>query len=186
MWPFIQNIINNTPKESLDNLTPAECVFGRSSYFPLDYELTKDQNIPKEPFSVAMNKYTSELWPALLEHQLSRYNKLVDQNDHQSKIKKGDFVLVWKPQLTDGKLSKMWAGPFKVMKHYSPTSFHLYDPETGATYRRSVRHLRKIGDIISESLRQKFPEPEIEPQITRAPEQHEPYDFSQFPFGNCT
>ena len=29
MWPFVQAIINNTPKESLNNLTPSECVFGR-------------------------------------------------------------------------------------------------------------------------------------------------------------
>ena len=184
-WPFIQNIINNTPKESLDNLTPAECVFGRSLYFSLDYEMTKDQNIPKEPFPIAMQKYTEELWPALLQHQMSRYNDLVNDNG-TTPIKRGDYVLVWKPQLTQGKLSKMWAGPYLVTKNYSATSFHLLDPETGVKYRRSVRHLRKIGPLIAARLREKYPEPrDTDSRISTQNENPTfTYDFSMFPLQN--
>ena len=185
-WPFIQNIINNTPKESLDNLTPAECVFGRSLYFSLDYELAKDENVPKEPFAVAMQKYTNELWPALLNHQMSRYNNFIEKDGETSKIKKGDYVLVWKPQLTQGKLSKLWAGPYLVTKHYSATSFHLQDPETGAKYRRSVRHLRKIGPLITTRLREKYPELRVDNPIQENESILQPnnfsYDFRMLPF----
>ena len=183
MWPFIQAIINNTPKESLNNLTPSECVFGRSLYFPLDYELSKDSNLPKEPFAESMQKFTSELWPALLQHQMSRYQNLMDKNDRSDPIKKGDYVLVWKPVLTQGKLSTLWAGPYKVLRNYSATSFHLIDPETGARYRRSVRHMRKIGPLITERLNTKYPElNENNAQENEVPNSDLRYNFDQFPF----
>ena len=163
-------------------MTPAECVFGRSLYFPLDYELSKDQSIPSEPFAQAMQKYTSELWPALLEYQLNRYNKFMSDEGTRQPIKKGDYVLVWKPQLTQGKLSQMWCGPYRVQRHLSPTSFWLIDPETGAKYRRSIRHMRKIGPLISERIRTKYPEIQVDQKENEVPDSSMRYDFSAFPF----
>ena len=114
---------------------------------------------------------------------MSRYDHIMNDNKNSNPIKKGDYVLVWKPVLTQGKLSTLWAGPFKVVRNYSATSFHLLDPETGAKYRRSVRHMRKIGPIITERLNAKFPElSESQAQENESPNTSMRYNFDSFPF----
>ena len=147
-WPFIMAILNNTPKSNLNKLTPAECVYGRSLYFPLEWELSKPENLPKLPFTEAMSRYTSELWPALLANQMKRLKSVVSPTQ-KIKFNIGDFVLAYKPRLNDGKLSTLWQGPFKILKNYSNSSFILVDPETKTRYKRSVRHLRPIGHKIN-------------------------------------
>ena len=184
-WPFIMAILNNTPKENLSKLTPAECVYGRALYFPLEWELSKPDDLPKEPFTEAMSKYTSELWPALLANQMERLKSVVSPNQ-KLEIKVGDYVLAYKPKLTDGKLSTLWQGPFKVLKNYSPSSYVLVDPVTKTRYRRSVRHLRPIGAKINDALQNKYKNLELNEsdQSDEFTLRDAGYDWSIFPFGD--
>jgi len=149
--------INNTPRESLNGLTPSECLFGRSLIFPVEHENSKDLNLKKLPFTDAFTRFTTELWPELRDFQQARYNRLIKRSDHDYKIKIGDYCLVWKPKLTMGKLSTMWAGPYQVLRNYSPNSYLLVDPETGVKYRRSVRHIRPLGAKLNTLFSEKFP-----------------------------
>ena len=184
-WPFIMAIINNTPKTNLNKLTPAECAFGRSLYFPLEWELSKPRNLPKIPFTEAMSNYTSELWPALLANQMNRLKSIVSPNE-KLKINIGDFVLAYKPKLNDGKLSTLWQGPYQVLKQYSHSSYVLIDPVTKTRYKRSVRHLRPIGTKINDALRSKFSDIDID-EIDLQEEfaaRDASYDWSMFPFGD--
>ena len=156
-WPYVQFIINNTPKESLNGLTPSECLFGRSLLFPIENEITKDQSLAKKPFTEALCDFTEKLWPELCEFQISRYNKLIKNPDGTNyKLEKGDYCLVWKPKMTDGKLSTQWAGPYRVIKHYSPSSYLLTDPETKTKYRRSCRHIRPLGAHLNSKFTEKY------------------------------
>ena len=151
-WPFIQCILNNTPRENLNGLTSAECVYGRPTHYPLTFELATAES-PKSDFSTAMNEYTRKLWPELLQLQLSRYAKLMNtESDKLPKLNVDDYVLCWKPKMVDGKLSTLWEGPYKIIKNYSNVSYHLVNPETGLKIRRHIRHLRPIGKIMNEKL----------------------------------
>ena len=161
-WMFIQNIINNIPKDNLDGLTASECIFGRSLYFPMESENFKCATGEKLPFVKGLTKFTNELWPELQKFQFDRYEKFANKDNTECPIKKGSFVLYWKPVVKDGKLSRVWAGPVKVLKSFSKNSFHLIDPETGLKFKRSIRHLRRLGGKLQQNLENKFPDTEVE------------------------
>ena len=74
-----------------------------------------------------MSKYTSELWPALLSNQMQRV-KSIGGPSQKLEFNVGDYVLAYKPKLTDGKLSTLWQRPFKVLKNYSTSSYIMIDP----------------------------------------------------------
>ena len=182
-WPFIQCILNNTPRESLNGLTSAECLYGRPTHYPLMFELAKNDS-PKSDFKEAMNSYTNQLWPELLQLQLNRYHHM-KKNNKVDELKAGDYVLTWKPKMTDGKLSTLWEGPFRIVKNYSPVSYHLVNPETGLKIRRHIRHLRPIGKIINNKLNEKYQNEsgnKLENLEEGGDEGEETYTFNDLPF----
>ena len=182
-WPFIQCILNNTPRESLNGLTSAECLYGRPTHYPLMFELAKNDS-PKSDFKEAMNSYTNQLWPELLQLQLNRYHYM-KKNNKVDELKAGDYVLTWKPKMTDGKLSTLWEGPFRIVKNYSPVSYHLVNPETGLKIRRHIRHLRPIGKIINDKLNEKYQSEsgdKLENLEEGGDEGEETYTFNDLPF----
>ena len=183
-WPFIQCIINNTPRESLNGLTSAECVYGRPTHYPFAFQKLDDES-PKSNHSEALNKYMTHLWPELLNLQLQRYSKLNNTTPNQlPKIEIGDFVLVWKPKLLEGKLSTLWEGPYKVIKHYSNVSYHLINPETGLKLRRHLRHLRPIGEMLNNKLKTQYNDDESDIQSDSKIMEGgvETHTFDEFPF----
>ena len=184
-WPFIQCILNNTPRESLNGKTSSECVYGRATHHALTYELAKEES-PKSDFSEAMSQYFTKLWPELLQLQLNRYTKFMDTHENSlPKLSKGDYVLIWKPKVLDGKLSTLWDGPYRILRNYSKTSFHLINPETGLKLRRHIRHIRPIGKIMTEKLKNDYvADDENEHNSTNSEEVGDFHDFSDFPFPN--
>ena len=105
--------------------------------------------------------------------------------DKLPELKVGDFCLVWKPKMDDGKLSSLWEGPFRITKHYSKVSYHLVNPETGLKLRRHLRHLKPLGKLLNQKLVKKyseFSEPEVQSKTSEEGEEEKTYDFNDFPF----
>ena len=167
----------------MNNLTSAECVYGRPTHYPFAFEKV-NQESPKSDFSEAINKYMTHLWPELLNLQLKRYSKLNDTTvDKLPQIEVGDFVLIWKPKLLEGKLSTLWDGPYKVIKNYSKVSYHLINPETGLKVRRHLRHLRPIGELLNTKLKSQYnDESVLQPDSKIMEGGGEEYNFHEFPF----
>ena len=159
-WLFIKFILNNTPKDSLDGLTSSEAYYGRALYNPFAIEIPKTTDI--EPYTKNVSNYLNEVLPALEKFHLDRQNRCLNPILENNPIKLGDYALIWMPKIVDGKLSKLWHGPFKVIKHYSRTSYLLKDPLTKTTYKRSLRHLRPLGRHLSTHLQEKFKDLESE------------------------
>ena len=87
---------------------------------------------------------------------LDRQNKCLTEIQKPQPIQIGQYVLIWLPKIDNGKLSRCWYGPLKVIKHYSRTSYLCKDPITGTVYKRSTRHLRPLGRHISNHFQQKY------------------------------
>ena len=88
--------------------------------------------------------------------------KLIVGPNQKLEINVGDYVLAYKPKLTDEKLSTLWQGPFKVLKNYSTSSYILIDPEAKTRYRRSVHHLRPIGPKINDAIQNRYKDHNID------------------------
>jgi hypothetical protein len=147
LWPYVRFTINNLPKVNLDGLSACEALYGRSMYAPLANIRHAQPEANPEGFIRALNVYISELHPALMKNNYKRYEKCLRKDKgKQLKLKPGSRVLMYKPNICEGKLSRQWAGPFIIVKHFSPTSFVIKDPDTAVTYTRHARLLRPIPD----------------------------------------
>ena len=178
-WPYIAFILNNTPRERLDGLTASECYYGRSLYHPITVD-TKIDDPSTEPFTETLSNYINELLPALTKFQLDRQNRAIKAKNEMTKLPIGSFVLAWMPKVVNGKLSRMWMGPLRVIKNYSASSYIVRDPITRTTYKRGLRHLRPCGSLLSDSLKTKFPEEAIIETENEA--KNEVHDFTNLPF----
>ena len=141
-YKFVQFLLNNVPKTNLDGLSACEALFGRSLY-------VSDISVPikhsSEPFVKSLNSYLNDLHPSLMEFQQSKYDKLLKKdNGNAPSLEKGTRCLIWKPHVLNGKLSKMWAGPYTVFKRLSKDSYILKDNKSKYTFRRNIRHLRPL------------------------------------------
>ena len=155
-WPFLCFILNNQPKESLDGLTSCEALHGRPLYNPFD---VKNANLdPKVPYTFAISNYLNDLLPALQKFHLDRQNRYIENYKSNHTFKKGDFVLMYKPNIVDGKLSRLWYGPVRIMKNLSPSSYILKDPITKCVFKRGCRHIRPLGLQLNIQLNEKFAE----------------------------
>ena len=143
-WSFIRFLINNLPKTSLDGLSATECVFGRSLFVPFEYIEPIDGN-ESVPFVKALNMYLEELHPSLMKFQYEKYSAMLkkDKNGAET-LKIGRKCLVWKPCISEGKLTTQWAGPYTVLKKTSKDSYILKNEQTFRTFRRNIRHLRPL------------------------------------------
>ena len=151
MWPFIQYMINNTPSETLNNLSSSEAYFGRSLFNPISIKEIQSEH--PRCYTEAVSNYLNELLPSLAKFQLDRQNKFLNlKSGNSPKLAPGDSVLMWMPRIDDGKLSKMWHGPLRVVRHYSASSYILEDPSSGTRYKRSIRQIRPLGRLLSKSL----------------------------------
>jgi hypothetical protein len=71
--------------------------------------------------------------------------------------------LIWKPLITEGKLSRSWDGPYLVVKRIGESSFMLADPTNRKKFRRHARHLRPIRE--RENLKNSEPDFADNPNI---------------------
>ena len=151
LWPFIQFSINNTPSEALNNLSSSEAYFGRSLFNPISIKEIKTNSYVG--WTEAISNYLNELLPSIGKFQLDRQNKFVSsQKGNAPKLAVGDRVLIWMPRIDEGKLSRMWHGPLKVVRHYSASSYVLMDEATGTKYKRSIRQIRPLGKLLNRHL----------------------------------
>jgi len=143
-WPFVRFLINNLPRTSLDGLSAAECLFGRALFCPFE-TVEKLDTKEKTPFVRAVNDYLNDLHPSLMQFQYQKYSQLLKKDKGGAPIIKiGQKCLLWKPTIVEGKLSRCWSGPYRVIKRISKDSYILKNNETKMTYRRNIRHLRPI------------------------------------------
>ena len=139
---YVLFLINNTPKDALGGLTPSECLFGRSIDLPLNVEENKvDVDVP---FTKALNKYLQSLHPKLMELHYKRYSQSMKQTAGIS-LSIGAQVFVYKPSVTNGKLSTQYSGPFTVTKRVGSNVYDITDKSNGKIYRRNIRHLRLLS-----------------------------------------
>ena len=192
LWPYCRLMLNNTPKTNLDNLTPCEALFGRPLFAPID-EITPINTGETIPYVKALNQFLTELQPALYKFQVDRHEKLLEKNVGNAKpIKIGTRCLIWKPQVFDGKLSRQWQGPFKVIKKISKHSYILHCPSTRKNFKRNVRHLRVLADKNQPTENTEKIEETIEPDQQNKHRDHESienefadYTPLQFLFGKA-
>jgi transposase InsO family protein len=146
-WPYVKFLINNLPKSNLDGLSACEALYGRSMFAPLaDIRHAQPEPCP-EGFIKALNHYISELHPSLMAHHYAKYERdLKKDNGKVIQLKKGTKVLLYKPNIEEGKLSRVWSGPYVVERNYSQNSYVIKNPETGQTYTRHLRLLRVLHD----------------------------------------
>jgi len=143
-FEFTKFLINNLPKSCNDGLSATECLYGRSLFLPLADIKHQQPCTTDAPYVKALSEYISDLHPSLLAYHINRHQKRVKAIDATPQLSVGDQCLVWKPKIDQGKLSTCWAGPYKVVRHLSASSYILLDPESNITYRRNLRHLRPL------------------------------------------
>ena len=129
-WPYVQMLLNNLPKSSLDGLTASDALYGRPLFQPLS-KMVGIESDNKVPYIEALSKYIEEIHPSILQYQVDRHNRLLkkDKGD-DSRLKIGQNVLIWKPKIIDGKLSRLWEGPYKVKTKRDRHSYVISDPKT--------------------------------------------------------
>ena len=142
-YNYIQFLINNLPKGANDGLSAAEALYGRSLFVP--FEVIDPVEGQTEPYIQALNRYLQELHPSLMKFQYTKYNRLLEK-DHENTpiLKLKSQALIWKPDISQGKLSKNWAGPYKVAKRLSKHTYLLIDETTKRRFKRNIRHLRPL------------------------------------------
>ena len=185
-WQFTKFLINNLPKTSLDGLSAAEALFGRPLYVPFETIDTVDDGLEKEPFIKALNEYINEIHPALMNFQYNKYSELL-KKDHKGApiLKIGSKALIWKPNISSGKLGVAWSGPFVVIKRLSKDSYLLKDKATHRVYRRSIRHLRPLEINQVEIEKNLNDEVEEETDTTLKENEEFKFNFNNLPFYNC-
>ena len=150
-WPFIKFLLNNLPKTSLDGLSASEALYGRALFCPFE-TIETIQTDEHAPFIKALNEYLTELHPSLMQFQYEKYEKLLSNDKGNAPILKiGTKCLVWKPCITDGKLSRSWSGPFIITRRLSKHTYMLKDPTSKRNYKRNIRHLRQLKSSETET-----------------------------------
>ena len=144
-YEYIKFLINNLPKSNNDNLSAAECLYGRALHVP--FEVLQPVENTTEPYTKALNWYLTELHPSLMAYQFNKYAKMLEKDGEKKTpiLKVGDYCLIWKPILDQGKLSKNWDGPYRVVRRYSKHSYKLVCDTTKRSFRRNIRHLRPLS-----------------------------------------
>ena len=144
-WSFVKFLINNLPKTSLDGLSAAEALYGRSLYVPFEVIPEVEEEFTKEPFIKALNEYLTDVHLSLMKFQYDKYAALLKKDKNGSPTLEIDSqALIWKPDISGGKLGTSWSGPFVIVKRISKDSYLLKDKATHRTYRRNIRHLRPL------------------------------------------
>ena len=172
-WPYVQFLINNLPKSNLDGLSACEALYGRSMFAPFA-EIRHAQPEPcSEGFVKALNRYISDLHPSLMAHHYAKYEKdLKKDNGKVIQLKKGTKVLLYKPDIKEGKLSRVWSGPYVVERNYSQNSYVIKDPERGQTFTRHLRFMRVLHDQPPTTPEDIIPDDEEEPVIPENENNH--------------
>ena len=80
-----------------------------------------------------------------MKFQYDKYAALLKKDKNGSPTLEIDSqALIWKPDISGGKLGTSWSGPFVIVKRISKDSYLLKDKATHRTYRRNIRHLRPL------------------------------------------
>ena len=175
-WAYVQYLLNNLPKTSLDGLSAAEALYGRALHVP--FETIEPIENDSEPYIKALNDYLTQIHPSLMKYQYEKYGKLLTKDKCQAPVLKiGSTALIWKPDITQGKLSKSWAGPFVISKRISKDSYILRDPQTKRSYRRNIRHLRPVHSTESETKLDSNPVEETETNLNDQEKEKEKEKF---------
>ena len=143
-FPYVAFIINNSPREDLQWLSPTEAMFGRTIHMPYSY--IKNNEFEKNDFLKALSTFIEELHPQLMLHHYERYEKLnlrLPQGNSPS-LTINQKVYVYKPSIDNGKLTVQYHGPYTVMRQLFNDSYLLECPLTKRKYRRNIKHIRPI------------------------------------------
>ena len=142
--PYCLFIINNTPRESLDNITPCEAIYGRSLHMP--YEYINDPQLKKENFLSALSQFINDCHPKLMEIHYNRYAKFFKRRPEGNapQLVIGQSVITYKPSITNGKLSCHYSGPYSVEKRLFKDTYLLKCPTTRRLYRRNIKYIRVL------------------------------------------
>ena len=181
-WPYVQMLLNNVPKVSLDGLTASEALYGRSLFQPLT-KMAPIERDNKVPYIEGLSKYLEEIHPSILQFQVDRHEKLLKKDQGDSKnLSIGQKVLIWKPVITDGKLSKLWEGPYTVTAKRDKHSYVIKSKNTRQTYFRHRRHLRPLPHATSDDAPDPEPNSNPEPQTKNENDVEICANFSQLPY----
>ena len=151
-WEHAKYYLNNLPKATLDGLTSNEALYGRPFHVP--YKIGTSNDGAKEPFIKALNGYIKQLHPAIQAFQVQRYQKLLRKDNNNCPVLElGTQVLVWKPNLFNGKLGTNWSGPFYVHRRISKDSYILKCPLTKREYRLHISLIRPLKNKIGDSTK---------------------------------
>jgi hypothetical protein len=121
-----------------------------------------------------------------MNFQYNKYSELL-KKDHKAApiLKIGFKALIWKPNISSGKLGVAWSGPFVVIKRLSKDSYLLKDKATHRVYRRSIRHLRPL-EINQVEIEKNLNDEVEEETDTNLKENDEfKFNFNNLPFYNC-
>ena len=139
--PFALFVLNNRPKEVLGQLTPSECLFGRSLALPLDIETSKIDT--EEDCVRGLNKYINCLHSDLMKLHFDRYNGTLRKNQNGCYLRPGDKVFVYTPKVLNGKFTTSYTGPLTIVRQLATNTYECRCDATGTLYRRNIRHMRR-------------------------------------------
>ena len=182
-WPYIQYLLNNIPRTSLDGLSSSEALYGRPLHVP--FELISPIENQTEPYIKALNEYLSDIHPSLMAFQYRKYSDFIKSDTGNAPILKiGSKALIWKPDISEGKLSKCWAGPYVIKRRLSKDTYLLHCDTEKKNFRRHVRHLRPLASPTTSPLPEPEPENlESQPEIATRDEfeNNFKFPFAEFP-----
>ena len=119
----------------------------------------------KVPYTEGLSKYLEEIHPSILQFQVDRHEKLLKKDQGDSKaLSIGQKVLIWKAIILDGKLSKLWEGPYTVTAKRDKHSYVIKNKNTRKIYFRHRRHLRPLPHAPSDDSPDSVPDSDLDPQ----------------------
>ena len=173
--------MNNIPRTSLDGLSSSEALYGRPLHVP--FEIISPIENQTEPYIKALNEYLSDIHPSLMAFQYRKYSDFIKSDTGKAPVLKiGTQALIWKPDISEGKLSKCWAGPYVIKRRLSKDTYLLYCDAEKKTFRRHLRHLRPLASPTTSPLPEAEP-PNLETETEIATRDEFDNNF-KFPFSD--
>ena len=150
-WPYYQFIANHSPRENLNGFSSFEVMYGRMAYDPfINKEFTNEFKLKDRlDHTKAISTFFEELHPKLTHEMQERHKYLISKTESKpiENIKPGTKCLIYKPHISNGKLSIHYTGPYEIIRQRYKDSYEIKCNKSNRTFFRNIEHIRILENI---------------------------------------